>query len=91
LLRVASEGPLKQIRPVSIEGGPVPPCDRPWPLMDGQLQVGQVTSATWSPDFETNVAIGMVRITHWEAGTDLDVVLPDGTVRPAVVNGVFWN
>ena len=34
-------------------------------------RVGQVTSAAWSPDFETNVAIGMVRMTHWDAGLHL--------------------
>jgi len=91
LLRVAMEGPMRQIRPVSIEGEAVPGCDRPWPLMDGQAQVGQVTSAAWSPDYETNVAIAMVRVTHWEPGTELDVVLPSGEVRAATVHGVFWN
>jgi len=91
LLRVARDGPVKQIRPISIEGDAVPSCDRAWPIMAGQRQVGQVTSAAWSPDFETNVAIGMVRMTHWEPFTDVDVVLPGGDVRAAVVYGVFWN
>jgi dimethylsulfoniopropionate demethylase len=88
LLRVAKEGPVKQIRALRIEGT-LPPCDRGWPLMDGQKQVGTVTSATWSPDFETNVAIGMVRMTHWDPATDLDVVTHAG-VFPAVVQETFW-
>ncbi len=88
LLRVAKEGPVKQVRAVRIEGT-LPPCDRSWPLMDGQKQVGTVTSATWSPDFETNVAIGMVRMTHWDPSTDLDVVTQAG-VFPAVVQETFW-
>ena len=91
LLRVAKDGPVQQIRPIAIEGTPVPGCDRPWPIMSGQRQVGQVTSAAWSPDFETNTAIGMVKMTHWDLFTDVDVVLPGGDVRAAVVNGVFWN
>ena len=91
LLRVSKDGPVQQIRPIQIEGGRVPACDRPWPIMSGQMQVGQVTSAAWSPDFEANVAIGMVRMTHWDPGTDIDVVLPKGDVRAAVVFGVFWN
>ena len=91
LLRVSKDGPVQQIRPIQIEGGRVPLCDRPWPVMSGQTQVGQVTSAVWSPDYETNVAIGMVRMTHWDSGTDVDVVLPEGDVRAAVVSGVFWN
>ena len=88
LLRVAKDGPTRQIRAIRIEGK-LPPCDRAWPLMDGERQVGQVTSCAWSPDFETNVAIGMVRMTHWDGGTDLDVVTQDG-IFPAIVQSAFW-
>jgi len=90
LLRVAKDGPVQQIRAIEIAGGPVPPCDRAWPLMEGNEQVGQVTSAAWSPDFGCNVAIGMVRMTHWKEGTDLDVVLPD-EIRSAQVWETFWT
>jgi len=91
LLRVAKDGPVKQVRAISIEGARVPSSDRPWAIMAGQAQVGQVTSAAWSPDYETNVAIGMVRMTHWEPFTEVDVMLPEGEVRAATVYGVFWN
>lgn len=91
LLRVAKDGPTRQIRAIAIEGEPVPPCDRAWPLLSGQHQVGQITSAAWSPDFETNVAIGMVRMTHWDMSTEVDVLLPDGDVRAATVQAVFWS
>lgn len=64
LLRVAVEGPVKQTRAISIGGAPVPGCDRAWPLRAGDKAVGRVSSAAWSPDFNTNVAIGMVRMTH---------------------------
>jgi dimethylsulfoniopropionate demethylase len=36
-----------------------------------------------------NVAIGMVRMTHWDAGTVLEVETPDG-MRPATVQDKFW-
>lgn len=88
LLRVAKEGPNQQIRPISIQGD-IPPCDRVWPLMAGDKRVGQVTSAAKSPDFGTNVAIGMVRMTHWDAGTELRVQTPDGP-RAAIVQEKFW-
>jgi len=52
-------------------------------------QIGAVSSAAWSPDFKTNVAIGMVRMTHWDAGTDVDVMTTDG-VRAARVHEKFW-
>ncbi|MEO0945838.1 MAG: dimethylsulfoniopropionate demethylase [Pseudomonadota bacterium] len=90
LLRVAKEGPIRQIRAISIGGDKVPPCDRQWPIKDGEKVVGRVTSAVWSPDFDTNVAIGMVRMTHWDAGTELTVETQDGT-RPATVKETFWN
>ncbi len=89
LLRVAKEGPVQQIRALAIEGEPVPLCDRAWGLYAGDIRVGQVTSAAWSPDFATNVAIGMVRMTHWDTGTQLTVVTPEGE-RVATVQAGFW-
>lgn len=88
LLRVAKDGPTRQIRPISIEGD-LPPCVEAWPVTDGEKRIGQVTSAARSPDFGTNVAIGMLRMTHWEAGTGLTVHTPDGP-RHAVVQDKFW-
>ena len=89
LLRVAREGPIRQIRPLTIDGPPVPACDRPWPLLFGAEKVGQVTSAAASPDFKANVAIGMVRMTHWHPGSELVVETTDGP-RRAVVQEKFW-
>ncbi|SHE67824.1 dimethylsulfoniopropionate demethylase [Ruegeria intermedia] len=89
LLRVAKEGPVQQIRPIAIEGDAVPPCDRPWPVYGDGKRVGQVTSATWSPDFQTNVSIGMLRLSHWDPGTRIEVETPDG-MRSAVVQAKFW-
>jgi dimethylsulfoniopropionate demethylase len=88
LLRVAKEGPVQQIRAIAIEGD-IPACDRAWPLLAGGKKVGQITSAAASPDFGANVAIGMVRMTHWDAGTRLEVETPAG-LRPATVQDKFW-
>ena len=89
LLRVTKEGPVKQIRAVTIDGAAVPPCDQHWPLRDHDAIVGRVSSAAWSPDYEMIVAIGMVRMTHWNPGTRLTVDTPDGP-REAVVQEQFW-
>ena len=89
LLRVAKEGPVQQIRPLSIGGEPVPACTEYWPLYASGKRVGRVSSAAWSPDFRMNVAIGMVRMTHWDAGTKLEVETPDG-MRTAIVRDKFW-
>lgn len=89
-LRAERERGLSQmIRAVAISGDALSGCDRAWPIFAKGAQVGQVTSAAWSPDFQTNVAIGMVYASHWEAGTQIEVDTPDGT-RAAVVREQFW-
>ena len=91
LLRVAQEGPVRQIRSLAIDGAPVPPCLEAWTVSDAQgSRVGQITSAAWSPDFSTNVAIGMIRMTHWEPGTRLVVHTPEGP-REAEVRARFFH
>jgi len=89
LLRVTVEGPVKQIRALELDGAQVPPCDRLWPVHAGGIRVGHVSSAAWSPDFGGNVAIGMLRMTHWDPGTVLAVETPDGR-RAATVRDGFW-
>jgi dimethylsulfoniopropionate demethylase len=90
LLRVAKEGPVQQICAIAIEGDAVPACKEWWPVLSEKgRRVGRVSSAAWSPDHQTNVAIGMVRMTHWEAGTELRVMAPGGERRGVVQEG-FW-
>jgi len=89
LAHEAASGPRRQIRAISISGDPVPAARSAWPLLKDGERVGQVTSAAWSPDFETNVAIGMVDVGHWEAGTMLEVRTPNGN-RQAEVKSGFW-
>ncbi|MBZ0122710.1 MAG: dimethylsulfoniopropionate demethylase [Roseovarius sp.] len=89
LLRVAAEGPARQIRAIAIDGPAVPVCDRWWPVTAAGEVVGRIGSAAWSPDFGTNVAIGMVRSSHWAAGTMLAVEAPDRR-RDATVREGFW-
>lgn len=72
-------GPKRQIRGLVISGKAVPPCSTPWPVQNNAgVSVGQITSAAWSPDLETNVAIGMIDKTDWDVGTKLTVYSPDG-------------
>ena len=35
-------------------------CRASWDVLYDNQLVGQVTSAIWSPDFHTNVALGMI-------------------------------
>lgn len=85
------QGPVRQIRPISILGDAVSASPRnPWPLMKNSHQVGQITSAAWSPDFQTNVAIGMVDAGFWNADMELLVLTSDGT-KTARVHEKFWT
>ena len=87
--RVESEVQLTGF-PVEIEGDPVPGCTALWPLRarDGS-PAGQVSSAAWSPDFSTNVAIAMVASDYWDEGTELKVDTPDGE-RDVRVRSKYW-
>jgi len=90
LLRVASEGPRRQVRSFAIDGEAVPACLDPWPIVSdrGEL-LGAITSAVWSPDFKTNVAIGMIQFTHWKDGTNVIVQAPDGERKASVREASF--
>ncbi|AFO93464.1 dimethylsulfoniopropionate demethylase (plasmid) [Phaeobacter inhibens] len=85
----ASHGPARQIRAISIQGRAIAPPRAAWPLLKDGERVGQVTSAAWSPDFATNVAIGMVDASHWDPGTELTVETSRGP-RMARVEEGFW-
>ena len=88
LLRVAKDGPIRQIRPIEIRDR-VPACDRAWPIMAKGQKIGQITSAAWSPDFDCTVSIGMVRMTHWDPGTMLSIETSEGPVE-GTVREAFW-
>lgn len=89
LLRVAAEGPVRQIRSLELSGDALPNCTRPWLITADDKEIGQLTSCAWSPDFKTNVAIGMVRMTHWHHGTKVSVETPLGTRVATVREGSF--
>lgn len=84
LMRANLEGPAKQIRSISVAGDPLAPCSGLWPVMADGGHIGDITSCTWSPDFTTNVAIGMIAKEYWDAGTEVEVETPDG-MRKAVI------
>ena len=85
LTREALDGPMRSIRGLAIEGERVPACRDPWRLTtDGGERAGQVTSAVWSPEMQTNVAIGMVERDFWRSGQSLWVETPDGQRRATV-------
>lgn len=89
--RVAAEGVSSKLAKIEIEGGPAPALRATWPVMAEGHAAGYVTSAVWSPRFETIVAFAMVSVAHAESGTRVSVhVDGEPNSRPArVVDG--WD
>ncbi len=87
----ASPQPQRQVRALQIEGDRVPSLTVFWPLLDDAGHtVGRVSSAAWSPDFASNIAIGMVDQSHWSQGSRLHAQLPGGERREVLVREKFW-
>jgi len=85
LLREAADGPNRLVRGLVIEGEAVPGCRDAWMLTsDDGAPAGQITSAAWSPDLQTNVSIGMIERDFWGVGQSLWVETPDGARRATV-------
>ncbi len=82
---IMQNGVTQMIRSIEIDGGPVPPCIEPWPIDHKNKIVGQITSAAYSPDFQTNVALGMISQECWNEGDQINVHTPDG-IRYAIVH-----
>ncbi len=82
---IAAQGPSQRMRGLLIDGDPCPTCGKPWPIIAGDTQVGQVTSAIWSPAFRKNVGLSLIRKDHWNPGTPVTVALPGGLKSDGVV------
>ena len=76
------------IRPIEIEGE-IPPCERHWPIFFNGERVGTITSAVYSPDYGSNVAIGMVNRQKIFPGAKVEVETQIG-FRYATVRSKFW-
>lgn len=80
LLKEKDTGSKQIIRGLKFDGERLPVCTQGWPLVNSQGDTaGHVTSAAWSPDFNTTVAIGMVDKHHWDFDTRLHAVTPEGS------------
>lgn len=88
LQHAAAAGLSRQIRGVLFDGGPCPTCAAPWPVHVGDKQVGQVTSAIWSPRLKRNVGLSLINRAFWDAGQQVTVHSADGAIRSGEVSGL---
>jgi dimethylsulfoniopropionate demethylase len=85
LQEVARTGVAREIRGIQFDGLPCPTCSKPWPVMVGTTQVGQITSAIWSPRLKRNVGHALIDAGFWDIGQVLVVHSQDGKVRPGEI------
>lgn len=86
---VKQQEPPRMIRPVEILGDPVPEIRERWMVADERGNpAGPISTRIWSPEFKTNVAIGMVDRHANLSGSRIVVHAPDGE-REAVIRDAF--
>lgn len=72
LARIAEEGVSRKVVGVEIAGDPLTGyLDDYLPITSGGRQIGQVSSAFWSPRLEKNIGFALVPIDHSDVGTKL--------------------
>ncbi len=86
--KIREEGIARVIRGVQFDGNKTPPCASTWMLSTGGRIAGYISSAIWSPRFETNVAIGMLERGFWDVGQRVSVACADGSERNGVVTAL---
>jgi aminomethyltransferase len=84
--RILNEGVSRRLVGVELDGAPFPGLnDTKWPAFDGDVEVGRVTSAIWSPRLEKNIGYCWVPIVLATEGTGLRVETQWGTRSATVV------
>jgi glycine cleavage system aminomethyltransferase T len=69
LRRVRAEGVKRRLVGVEIEGAPIEFNMTRWPVRKGSENIGQVTSAIYSPRLQKNIGYAMVPVAHAALGT----------------------
>lgn len=86
LRTIAGRGVEREMRGVMFDGTRWRSAiAQPWPVLAGDIQVGEVTSGIWSPRFGRHVGVSMIKRGHWDHGQTIDVMDPDGIRRPGEV------
>ena len=95
LARIKSEGVRQRLVGLRMGGEPITWYNESFYLVkdaESGDDVGYVTSAFWSPNMGSNIAIAAMPRSHWKQGTKVKVDLPaDGIVDGKVVRVPFFD
>ena len=95
LARIKREGVRRRLVGLRVGGEPILWYNEDFYLVkdrDAGADVGYVTSAFWSPNVGSNIALAILPPSHWKRGTRVQVQLPeDGLVDAQVVRVPFFD
>ena len=95
LARIKAEGVRQRLVGLKLGGEPIVWYNEDFYLVkddDSGAAIGYVTSAFWSPNLQSNIALAVLPRTHWQRGTRLNVQLPkDDLVDAEVVRVPFFD
>ena len=93
LARIKEEGVKQRLVGLKVGGAPITWYNEDFYLVkdrDSGDDIGYVTSAFWSPNMESNIALAVMPRSHWSRGTQVKVQL-DGIVDAEVVRVPFLD
>ena len=93
LVRIKEEGVKKRLIGLRVDGAPLTWYNEDFYLVkdrDSGDDLGYVTSAFWSPNMESNIALAVMPRSHWRRGTQVKVQL-DGIVDAEMVRVPFFD
>ena len=91
LCRIKTEGIRRKLVGIEIDAEPLPWNEHVWPLQRNGEPSGVITSSTYSPRLQKNIALAMVSIANVEPGSNLTVDTPRGFAKATVVRVPFIN
>lgn len=92
LAQIHAEGPKRQQIGLVLDCAPLSgPNTRFWPITQNGAQVGQVTSAVYSPRLQKNIALAMVDAAAAVLGAQVEVTTNSGVVGAQVVERPFYD
>jgi dimethylsulfoniopropionate demethylase len=89
LLRQRDAGLTRKIKGLVMDGEKVSPLSIPWQIEEAGKNIGFVTSAAYSPDWDKNIAFAMLNVDFAEAGQVLTVHSTIGTHKATVCDIPF--
>ena len=95
LAKIKEEGVQQRLVGIKMGGAPITWYNEDFYLVkgaDSDADIGYVTSAFWSPNLQSNIALAVMPRSHWRRGTPVRVQLPaDGVVDGETTRVPFFD